>query len=155
MITVHGVFITQVSVQEGIEVSGLTWSYKRPYLPENETKNEMLAVSFVDGTIFLMKNYDEIFPIVIETSLINVKMEWSNKGEILAVGGHRLKKSPITGNFYHQNIVRFYSKNGSLIKQVNLDYTLQPLSALTWACNDRRLFIACGQILYTAWILCG
>ena len=52
----------------------------------------ILAVCFIDGLIYLMKNYDDIVPIVINVNLINIKMEWSNNGDVLAVAGHHVVK---------------------------------------------------------------
>ena len=134
--------------------------------PQQQQSNHMLAISFVDGTIYLMHNYDEVFPIIIETSLINIKMEWSMNGELLAIGGHRIirsssqssssSSSTLKNGFYmYQNIINIYRFDGTLIRQCQLDFNYQPLSALTWACNDRRLFIACGQLLFVAWIIHG
>ncbi|KAH9425847.1 hypothetical protein DERP_005066 [Dermatophagoides pteronyssinus] len=185
VISVHGVFITQISIQEGVEIASMMWSCQKfqsstkqrqqqnndsiladlnnnhRHQQSNETvteeqhENHMLAISFVDGTIYLMQNYDEVFPTVIETSLINIKMEWSMNGKLLAIGGHRIIKSSVNGMYMYHNIVRIYRHDGTLIRQCQLDFNYQPLSALTWACNDRRLFIACGQLLYVAWIIHG
>ncbi|KAF7495761.1 Tubby-related protein 4 [Sarcoptes scabiei] len=192
VISVHGVFITQISLQENVEINRMLWSSMRVLNREqnnsrnsatlsassysirntqnnnnnnnndnnnnqnnkSENQQQMLAVSFVDGTIYLMRNYDEVFPYIIETSLLNIKIEWSLSGKILAVGGHRINRIA-NKNFIYNNIVRFYSNDGTLIKQINLDFNQQPLSALAWALNDRRLFIACGQLLYVAWIFNG
>ncbi|OTF76928.1 hypothetical protein BLA29_011777 [Euroglyphus maynei] len=125
---------------------------------QQDDENHMLAIGFADGTIYLMKNYDEVFPTIIETSLINIKMEWSMNGKFLAIGGHRMMKTQFSmnnGQYLYQNIIKIYHHDGTLIRQCQLDFHHQPLSALTWACNDRRLFIACGQLLFVAWIIHG
>lgn len=54
--------------------------------------NYVFACSFKsNGLIYLLKSYDDIDPIIIDTKLEGVKFEWSNCGKILAVGGYLAK----------------------------------------------------------------
>jgi hypothetical protein len=54
--------------------------------------NFVLVCSFKsNGLIYLLKSYDDIDPIIIDTELEGVKFEWSSCGKILAVGGYLSK----------------------------------------------------------------
>lgn len=117
----------------------------------NNYRSNIMAICFEDGWVYLLRSaYDDPFPVKINTKLIGIQMEWSNKGEVLAVGGHlfnmvnsnRTAKQP-----YYMNVIKFYcGVNGHLRYIVNLNYTLNPITALTWGHNDRRLFVATGTI---------
>lgn len=160
MISVHGAFVTQINIQNGVEISGLMWSCRR-FLNKSEQsklsspsgdRSCQLAFSFVDGSIYLMLNYDDMFPIEIHTGLSCLKMEWSHGGRILAVAGHQVVRSTDRVGYEYTNVLNFYDSYGTLIKSTVLDFTIQPVSALAWGCDDRRLFVACGQLLYVGWI---
>ncbi len=57
----------------------------------------MLACLFKsNGLIYLLRSYDDLDPIVIETKLEGIKFEWSSCGKILAVGGHRVVETSQT-----------------------------------------------------------
>lgn len=123
-------------------------------------KQHVLAICFEDGYIFLLKSYDDLFPVKINTKLLGIQLEWSNKGELLAVGGHlfNMANSNLTTTTnkqqpFYMNVVKFYaSSSGHLRYVVNLNYTLSPITALTWGHNDRRLFIATSNVVHTAWV---
>lgn len=124
---------------------------------KNNYKNHILAICFEDGYIYLLKSgYDDPNPIKINTRLLSIQLEWSNKGEILAVGGHLLNLSNLNSmnkQPYYLNVIKFYaSSNGHLRYVINLNYTLNPITALTWGHNDRRLFVATGNCVHVAWV---
>jgi len=102
VIDVHGTMVAQVSIQEGIAITCMSWSCEKFKMEDtdeeqrdknesnNDTKMYALAVSFVDGTVYIMRNYDDLFPIIIRTGMLSTKIEWSNNGEILAIAGHKI-----------------------------------------------------------------
>ncbi|XP_015788924.1 tubby-related protein 4 [Tetranychus urticae] len=61
--------------------------------PSSSNRNYILSICFDDGVLYLLKNYDDICPIIIRTNLNTIKMEWSNKGDTLAVGGHTIENT--------------------------------------------------------------
>ncbi|XP_059166313.1 tubby-related protein 4-like [Physella acuta] len=155
-----GTLVTQVSVHEGFEITSMAWSCERFNMEEAETGREgpekvsdvspkchVLAVCFKYGDIFLMSNYDDVCPIMVYTTLTGVKMDWSNCGDYLAVGG--FVRLP---NLQCRNQVHFYSKDGSLIHWVTIPSQGKPLTAMTWGHNDKRLFLAAGCHMYVAWV---
>jgi len=84
------------------------------------------------GVIMLLKHYDDLSPIQIQTHLLPpVMMEWSNSGELLAVAGvAATNTSPGQLPQYH-NVLKFYSDSGKLLysvtipcRQVSLDSAL-------------------------------
>lgn len=92
-----------------------------------------------NGLIYLLRSYDDLDPIIIETKLEGIKFEWSSCGKILAVGGHQVIKekptcesdtNPKTSKTTQSNsssdnqqqtinsYVQFYNQQGNLIYQV-------------------------------------
>lgn len=140
----------------------MLWSCKR-FLPTKSTANgsrndpnddeHTLAMSFVDGSICLLRSYDDLFPTVINTDLLDVKMEWSNETSLLAVAGYKMIKSNTTTTGYtYVNMIHFYNISGVLLKSISLDYQSQPLSAIVWGNKDSRIYVACGQRLFVGCI---
>lgn len=104
--------------------------------------NYTLAVCFVDGVIFLMKSYDDLFPIVISTSLLSPKMEWSNGGDILAVAGHIVK---ITGSHqYATTYNRGQSPPGYSSTSVNYRQNIPPSTS---QCSSSTTFSSSPSLL--------
>jgi hypothetical protein len=97
----------------------------------------MLASSFKStGSIYLLRNYEDIDPVIIETklqgkplcsqcsrlfkwnqpiSISGVVIEWSKCGQFLAVGGHSTSNSCDVNN-----IVQFYNVQGVLMFSIEL-----------------------------------
>lgn len=64
----------------------------------------VLAVSFTNGLIYLMRSYDDLAPVHINTELngeLGFHMEWSNSRELLAVAGTVDIKNTTTANASH------------------------------------------------------
>ncbi|KAL5010502.1 hypothetical protein ScPMuIL_012807 [Solemya velum] len=164
-----GAMLTQVTVQEGMEITAMIWSCEKFNMDETQANREnnekissftqdkfeettspkayTLAVCFKYGAIYLMTNYDDLCPRIIHTLLTGLKIDWSNCGECLAVGG--FTRLP---NLQCRNELHFYSKDGQLKHWVSLPSQGKPLTALTWGHNDRRLFISAGFNLFVAWV---
>ena len=79
-----------------------------------EERNFVLAVSLKSGAILLMKNFDDVSPVLVRTGLLGVCMEWSNSRELLAVAGTSTT---------HTNLLQFYSDTGMLVYSVPLPPT--------------------------------
>ncbi|OQR73827.1 tubby-related protein 4-like [Tropilaelaps mercedesae] len=115
----------------------------------------VLAVAFATGVIYLMKNYDDLSPIVVHTGLKGIKLEWSNSGETLAVAGVAEPEpgfaAPAPGSY--RNLAKFYTaETGSLRFVASIPCAEKPVTALTWGHNDKRLFIATGNVIHIAWV---
>lgn len=84
--------------------------------------NFLIAVLFDTNVIHLIKSYDLYFdPVVIETKLESVRMEWSSCGRILCVGGHVTESvARKKGAKKVRNFVKFYNLQGSLMYMVEL-----------------------------------
>ncbi|XP_074661858.1 tubby-related protein 4-like [Tubulanus polymorphus] len=157
VISSTGAMIGQESVLEGSEITSMSWSCEKFKMDEStaDDKDELkddndgylLAVSFKQGLIYLMLSYDDVCPRIIDTRLTGVKMEWSNDGAALAVGGFiRLP------NLECNNSLQFYTPAGDLCYTQPIPSQGKPLTALTWGHNDKRLFIATGCYIHTAWV---
>uniref|UniRef100_T1J4N8 Uncharacterized protein n=1 Tax=Strigamia maritima TaxID=126957 RepID=T1J4N8_STRMM len=163
---VHGTMVAQVGVMDDMAIVGMTWSCEKFKMEETEDdsadagdskrsttfrmngRNVVLAVCFRNGVVYIMKNYDDLTPIIIHTSLKGIKMEWSNSGEILAICG--IAGETKCGEYL--NVVKFFSEIGSLRYTVSVPNTQHPVSAMTWGHNDKRLFIATGCHIHIAWV---
>lgn len=100
--------------------------------------NYLLACSFkTNGVVYLMRNYEDIDPIVIDTKLEGVKIEWSNSGRFLAVGGYEVKSKSYakqgvgknSNNLSNKtNFVHFYNTSGNLIYKIQIPSIVIALS---------------------------
>lgn len=79
---VHGELVTQVSVIKDTPIIAMAWSCEKFKMEESELDGQqacssenqtshgvILAVAFESGIIYLMKNYDDLNPIVLHTGL--------------------------------------------------------------------------------------
>lgn len=121
-------------------------------------RNFVLAVSFQNGFIYLLKTYDDVSPIHVNTEMngsIGFVMEWSNAQELLAVAGTLNQPvqplDPLAAPFF-QNVVKFYTEAGYHLYTARIPSTSSPVSALTWGHSDKRLFIATGNQVHIAWV---
>lgn len=127
----------------------------------------VLAVSFQNGYIYLLKSFDDVSPAHINTCLngaLGMVMEWSNSRELLAVagtlrtgnGGGQLgadgKLDDLTMNSCYNNLVKFYTETGTCLYQAHIPCSNATVSAITWGHNDKRLFIATGTQVHIAWV---
>lgn len=118
----------------------------------------VLAVSFQNGFIYLLKSFDDVSPAHINTGLsgsIGMVMEWSNSRELLAVAGtsqSSLNTFDQQGAPLYENLLKFYTESGKILYQTRLPNTSATVSALTWGHNDKRLFIATGTQVHIAWV---
>ncbi|XP_070568218.1 tubby-related protein 4-like [Ptychodera flava] len=162
---VHGAMVTQCTLAESREIHSITWSCEKFRMinvtdsdseeshekkrkseggkKRSRKKGNTMAIDLGDGLIQLMKAYDDLSPIIIRTHLTGIKLEWSNCGSMLAVGGTVPNSTT--------SVVKFYNINGYLRFLLNIP-SQKPVSALAWGHNDQRLFIACGAVLHVAWI---
>lgn len=132
----------------------------------------VLAVSFQNGYIYLLKSFDDVSPAHINTCLngaLGMVMEWSNSRELLAVAGtlrsnsngmgldgklleHELGLGTPASSCYYNNLVKFYTESGTCLYQAHIPCSTATVSAITWGHNDKRLFIATGTQVHIAWI---
>lgn len=121
-------------------------------------RNFVLAVSFQNGFIYLLKSYDDVSPVHINTEMngsIGFVMEWSNAQELLAVAGTLSQSVPSIdahGALVFHNVVKFYTETGYHLYTARIPSTSSPVSALTWGHSDKRLFIATGNQVHIAWV---
>ncbi|UJR15873.1 hypothetical protein I4U23_002799 [Adineta vaga] len=108
----------------------------------------ILACSLDNGQVLFLTHYLDQSPIIVDTNLQNIKMDWSSLGEILAVGGHRC-----LNDMTYINEIIFYTRRGEFLHRIQIPQTTQSLSALCWAHGNEIVFVACGCFVYTIWII--
>ena len=117
----------------------------------------LLAVSFENGEIFLMRVFDDLIPQVINTGLDalthgnGIHMDWTNSGQLLAVAGCQLQHHKSSARQI-MNSLQFYDESGQLIYRVRIPSLTQPVTSITWGHNDKRVFVATGNQVHVGWI---
>ncbi|XP_035896313.1 uncharacterized protein LOC118505113 isoform X2 [Anopheles stephensi] len=165
---VHGAMVSQVPLSSDVGITAMAWSCEKFKMEEGEDtepgvtnaskRSFVLAVSFHNGYIYLLKSYDDITPSQIHTGLngeLGIVMEWSNSRELLAVAGTELGSPHVTdihGAMVYNNLLKFYTESGNLLYTAKIPNSTYPVSALTWGHNDKRIFIATGTQVHIAWV---
>lgn len=165
---VHGAMVSQVQLSTEFGITSMSWSCEKFKMEEGDTepgvknaanRSFVLAVSFQNGSIYLLKSYDDLTPLYINTGLCEgFSMEWSNSRELLAVSGTEndgrfYRKDG--GNSFYNNFLKFYTENGQLLYSTKIPNTQSPVTALTWGHNDRRIFIATGNQVSRTFSACA
>lgn len=90
----------------------------------------MLAVSFQNGYIYLLKSFDDVSPCHVQTGMngsLGLVMEWSNSRELLAVAGSELlpasQMSDANGVPVYNNLLKFYTESGNLLYSAKIPCT--------------------------------
>lgn len=203
---VHGAMVSQVQLSSDVGISSMAWSCEKFKMEEgddndpgvtnagifNNTSSNfleifitnvsaerkfVLAVCLQNGYIFLLKTFDDVSPVQLDTKLQGpLCIEWSNSRELLAVAGVTIDSKNVGPQAEYTNMLKFYNEKGTLIYSVVIPYTQvkylllcslgyftnklyiyifflkAPVSALTWGHNDKRLFLATGTQIHIAWI---
>lgn len=155
VIDVSGHIECEVTIKENVAITSMAWSCHKfksdtkdefPTIHADDMKS-LLAVCFENGSIYLMKSFDDLSPVKIKTQLNGIKMDWSHSGELLAIAG---VSSEINGVF--SNWLYFYTETGTVQSSIQIPYYQEPVTAITWGHLDKRLFIATGCFVNIAWI---
>ncbi|XP_067617430.1 tubby-related protein 4 [Eurosta solidaginis] len=165
---VHGAMVSQVQLCNDVGITSMAWSCEKFKMEEGEEaepgvtnaakRSFVLAVSFKNGFIYLLKSFDDVSPAHINTGLngsLGLVMEWSNSRELLAVAGTSqtsINMLDQQGAPLYENLLKFYTESGNILYQTRLPNVSSPVSALTWGHNDKRLFVATGTQVHIAWV---
>ncbi|XP_053682463.1 tubby-related protein 4 isoform X2 [Sabethes cyaneus] len=166
---VHGAMVSQVQLCSEVGITAMAWSCEKFKMEEGEDtepgvtnaskRSFVLAVSFQNGYIYLLKSYDDISPCHIHTGMngaLGIVMEWSNSRELLAVAGSEIVPASdlvdAHGTQVYNNMLKFYTESGTLLYSAKVPCNTTPVTALTWGHNDKRIFIATGTQVHIAWV---
>lgn len=90
----------------------------------------VLAVSFQNGYIYLLKSFDDVSPCHIHTEMngnLGFVMEWSNSRELLAVAGSEIAAESETTETpampVYNNLLKFYTESGNLLYTAKIPCT--------------------------------
>lgn len=121
--------------------------------------SNILAIDYANNSIELFEGgLDDSHPRTINVNLESYLMQWSSDGQILAVGGfniHTMAPSVSCIRCQYLNVLKFYDRKARLIHERPLRYERYPITALTWAHNNQRLFVATGPRLHCAKVYFG
>ncbi|XP_060839341.1 tubby-related protein 4 [Rhopalosiphum padi] len=148
VLDIHGAPVSQVNLSDDSGISSMSWSCEKFCMNENKIKSDhlfkhVLALCCKNGTIQLMRRFDDPAPVLIRTGLCPIHMEWSNAKELLCVAGSRPGR-------LSTNVVQIYSATGQLVYSINMPQSSAVVTAVTWAHNDRRIFVATGPEIHVA-----
>ncbi|XP_055598071.1 tubby-related protein 4 isoform X2 [Uranotaenia lowii] len=166
---VHGAMVSQVQLCSDIGITAMAWSCEKFKMEEGEDtepgvtnaskRSFVLAVSFQNGYIYLLKSFDDVSPCHIHTGMngaLGFVMEWSNSRELLAVAGSEIVPGPQMTDAHgvpvFSNVLKFYTESGNLLYSARIPCSTTPVTALTWGHNDKRIFIATGTQVHIAWV---
>lgn len=142
---VHGAMVSQVQLSSDVGISTMAWSCEKFKMEEGDDTDPgvtnacktmkkqynrfyiykilaerkfVLAVCLQNGYIYLLKTFDDVSPIQINTHLQgSLCMEWSNSRELLAVAG-----TSSSGPQECTNWLKFYNEKGTLVYSVVIPY---------------------------------
>ncbi|XP_068911689.1 tubby-related protein 4 isoform X2 [Tenebrio molitor] len=160
---VHGAMVSQVQLSSEVGITSMAWSCEKFKMEEGDDgdpgvanageRKFVLAVCLQNGFIFLLKTFDDVSPIQMDTGLQGPPcMEWSNSRELLAVAGVAFDGKNGGVQAEYTNLLKFYNEKGVLLYSAAVPFCQAPVSALTWGHNDKRLFLATGTQIHIAWI---
>lgn len=125
----------------------------------NYKAQNILAIDFASNTIKLFDGgISDPKPKTVVVDLESYTMQWSSDGSILAVAGFNIHTSaPSVGclKCRYLNELKFYNQNGRLIYKTPLRHSRYPITAITWAHDDQRLFVATGPHIHCAKVFLG
>jgi WD40 repeat protein len=145
----NGFVVSSIKILPGIGIIGLFCHVVQKVRPlsilkdDDDTMLEIrLSLHLRNGDVVLM-NPSETTRTIIHTGLIDGRMSWSQDGCFLAVAGLR-KSHEMSAT------VKFFrpSRTSQLIQTLSLN-TKDQVTAVTWAHNDTKLFVATGSVLHT------
>lgn len=83
-----------------------------------------MAVCLQNGYIFLLKTFDDVSPVQLDTKLQGpLCIEWSNSRELLAVAGVTIDSKNVGPQAEYTNMLKFYNEKGTLIYSVVIPFT--------------------------------
>lgn len=122
-------------------------------------QSNILAIDFANNTIKLYDGgLDDSEPKTIQVNQESYLMQWSSDGKILAVAGFNIHTTaPSVGclRCRYLNAIKFFNQRGQLIYEYTMRYTRYPITAFTWAHEDKRIFVATGPKLHCAKVFSG
>jgi hypothetical protein len=123
---VHGAMVSQVQLSSEVGITSMAWSCEKFKMEEGDDgdpgvanageRKFVLAVCLQNGFIFLLKTFDDVSPIQMDTGLQGPPcMEWSNSRELLAVAGVAFDGKNGGVQAEYTNLLKFYNEKGVLL----------------------------------------
>lgn len=151
---VHGAMVSQVQLSSDVGISSMAWSCEKFKMEEGDDNDPgvtnagifyqkqniyvaeifklyvsaerkfVLAVCLQNGYIFLLKTFDDVSPIQLDTKLHGpLCLEWSNSRELLAVAGVTIDSKNVGPQAEYTNMLKFYNERGALVYSVVVPHT--------------------------------
>ena len=106
-----------------------------------------LAVCFDNGKIQLLRNQFDSKPILVDTKMHSIKLQWNVNGSLLAVSGIQLVRSS-QGEEKEACVVQLWSPYGELIKSLKVPG--KSITSLSWENDGLRLALGVDAFIYFA-----
>lgn len=128
-----------------IKIAALGWyNGQNGYLDE---KAPTLAICYESGHLQLQRSFNDANPILVETNLQQIKMEWNINGSLIALCGIQVIKNS-QGEEKETCAVQLWSPYGELIKSLKVPG--KKISSLSWESSGIRLAFAVDTFIYFA-----
>ncbi|XP_037007685.2 WD repeat-containing protein 35 isoform X2 [Artibeus jamaicensis] len=131
-----------VNVTGAISIAGIQWyhgteGYVEPDCP-------CLAICFDNGRCQIMRHENDQNPVLIDTNMFVVSIQWNHTGSVLAVAGSQ-RAAAQEGD---ANIVQFYTPFGESLG--TLKVSGKQISALSWEGGGLKIALAVDYFIYFA-----
>ncbi|XP_031790056.1 WD repeat-containing protein 35 isoform X3 [Piliocolobus tephrosceles] len=131
-----------VNVTGAISIAGIHWyhgteGYVEPDCP-------CLAVCFDNGRCQIMRHENDQNPVLIDTSMYVVGIQWNHMGSVLAVAGFQ----KVATQDKDVNIVQFYTPFGEHLGTLKVPG--KEISALSWEGGGLKIALAVDSFIYFA-----
>ncbi|XP_072032249.1 WD repeat-containing protein 35-like isoform X2 [Amphiura filiformis] len=130
------------NVTGAVQITGIDWynglqGYIEPNCPT-------LAVCFDNGRAQIMKHENDENPVLIDTGMQVVQIQWNNTGSALAVAGSQ-KSAQQDKDI---NVVQFYTPFGEHMRTLKVPG--RSMSAVSWEGGGLRIALAVDSFIYFA-----
>uniref|UniRef100_A0A8C5M5H2 WD repeat-containing protein 35 n=1 Tax=Leptobrachium leishanense TaxID=445787 RepID=A0A8C5M5H2_9ANUR len=131
-----------VNVTGALSISGIDWypgtkGYVEPDCP-------CLAICFDNGRCQIMRHENDENPVLIDTGMYVVSIQWNHCGSVLAVAGSQ----KAANQEKDVNIVQFYTPFGEHLRTLNVPG--KQISAVSWEGGGLRIGLAVDSFIYFA-----
>ncbi|XP_063088248.1 WD repeat-containing protein 35 isoform X3 [Cavia porcellus] len=131
-----------VNVTGAVSIAGIHWyhgteGYVEPDCP-------CLAICFDNGRCQIMRHESDPNPVLIDTGMYVVSIQWNHVGSVLAVAGSQ----KVVTQDKDVNIVQFYTPFGEYLGTLKVPG--KQMSALSWEGGGLKIALAVDSLIYFA-----
>ncbi|KAJ3069811.1 WD repeat-containing protein 35 [Podochytrium sp. JEL0797] len=145
-----GIFLAKLPVYcsdtaTTLKISAMDWyNGSNGYV---EPKAPCLAIAFENGKIQIMRDDKDQSPLVLDTNMRSLNVQWNNFGSVLAVSGIQFARSS-QGEEKEVSVVQFYDTFGQYLRSLKVPG--KKITSLSWEHGGLRIALAVDSFIYFA-----